>query len=156
MNLTEIAVLLDPRIDAELVKSCKEHLDRFGLHCETKSFSAMTDPDALGEYVGKATERGIKVFIIAQGPGSKLSSFVAARTMRPVIAIPFGSSSTTVSETLLDAARTAEGVPVAVMTAGDDGGGKNAAILAAQILALSDNHLNDRLRFFKQNGCRFS
>lgn len=155
MNLTEIALLLDPMVDPDFAKPCKEYLDRFGLHCETKTFSPMTDAGSLTEYLAKSSDRGIKLFITIATLHSKLSAFVASRVVSPVIAVAAATPETGASETILATAHSADGVPIAVLGSGPLAA-KNAAILAAEIMALTDTHLMDRLRFFKQNGCRFN
>lgn len=154
MNLTEIAIIIHSTQESEYIKGCKETLDRFGLHCEVKVFTPLLDPPELQEFMQKAPERGIKIFIATSSLQSKLAAMIAAYTHLPVIAIPIGKEGFADREATIASVEMPEGVPVAVVSSYPTGG-KNAAILAAQFLAFSDNHLMDRLKLFKQNGCRF-
>lgn len=155
MNLTEISIITHSTQESENIKGCKEFLDRFGLHCEVKVFTPLLNPQELQEYAQKAPERGIKIFIATSSLQSKLPALIAAYTYLPVIAIPISKDGISDREATIASLEMPEGAPVAVVSSYPIGG-KNAAILAAQILAFSDNHLMDRLKLFKQNGCRFS
>lgn len=154
MNITELAIVLDNQNDLEQIKSCKEYLERFGLRYEVTSISALCDPISLQEFVKKATTAGIKLFITAAEMSSGLAAAVASHTYLPVINIPLPAPALQNMDALFALSQTPEGVPVATMGFGN-AGAKNAAVLAAQILSMSDVHLRERLRFFKQNACRF-
>lgn len=155
MNLTEIAIVLDRQEDIPHLQGCRDYLDHFGLRYEIHVGSALRDPVGLTEYLGKSGERGIKLFIAAAGMAGHLAAFVASRTSQPVIGVPLPTSHLNGVDALYAMAQMQEGVPVATMAVGE-AGAKNAAILAAQILSLSDNRLKERVRYFKQNGCSFS
>lgn len=154
MNLTEIVIILDQQEDLPHIQGCKDYLDHFGLRCEVHIGSAMRDPAGLTEYLSKSHERGIRIFIAAAGMAGHLAAFVASKTTMPVIGVPLPTSHLNGIDALYAMAQMQEGVPVATMAVGE-AGAKNAAVLAAQILALTDNRLKERLRYFKQNGCRF-
>ena len=153
MNITEIAIILDNINDLEQIKSCKEYLERFGLRYEVTTISALCDPQGLQEFVQKETLNGIKLFITAADFPAGLAAAVASHTFLPVIHIPLITPNQN-PHALFALAQTPEGIPIATMGLGS-AGAKNAAILAAQILSMSDVHLKERLRFFKQNSCRF-
>ncbi len=154
MNLTEIAIIADSQEDLAHIEGCKQFLDHFGLRYEVHVFSALRDPESLVEFLDKSPERGIRVFIAAAGMAGHLAGFIAARTSLPVIGVPLATSHLSGVDALYSMSQMPEGVPVATMAIGAPGA-RNAAVLAAQILALSDNRLRDRVRYFKQNGCRF-
>jgi len=154
MNLTEVIIVIDRQEDIEFVRPCREYLDHFGIRHEVQVLS-LRDSDGLSEFVSKCPERGIKLFIAAAGNGAQSASLIAAKTLLPVIAIPLANSPLLGNDALYMMTQTPEGLPLAAVSIGAPGA-RNAAILAAQILALSDNRLKERLRFFKQNGCRFS
>jgi phosphoribosylaminoimidazole carboxylase PurE protein len=154
MNVTEITIILDNQNDLEQVKSCKDYLERFGLRYEVTAKSALCDPLGLQELVKKVTTSGIKLFITAAEPSSGLATAVASHTHLPVINIPLPNPALQNANALFALSQTPEGIPVATMGFGN-AGGRNAAILAAQILSMSDVHLRERLRNFKQNACRF-
>jgi phosphoribosylaminoimidazole carboxylase PurE protein len=154
MNITEIAIVLDNQNDLEQIKSCKDYLERFGLRYEVTSISALCDPNSLHEFVKKATLNGIKLFITAAEINSGLATAVASHTFVPVINIALPSPPLHNLDALFALSQTPEGLPVATMGFGN-AGAKNAAVLAAQILSMSDVHLRERVRFFKQNACRF-
>ncbi len=83
MNLTEIAIIIHSTQESEYIKGCKETLDRFGLHCEVKIFTPLLDPPELQEFMQKAPERGIKIFIATSSLQSKLAAMIAAYTHLP-------------------------------------------------------------------------
>ena len=114
----------------------------------------MTEPLLLQEFVQKSTLNGIKLFITAAPINAGLASAVASMTPVPVINFPLASAHLQNTEALFAFAQTPEGIPVSTMGFGL-AGGRNAAILAAQILSVADVHLRERVRFFKQNNCRF-
>lgn len=154
MNITEIVIVMENAQDAEHIKGCREYLDRFGLRNEITTIEYLTNPDELRDFVRKATDRGVKIFIAVSGSASGLASAIASHTHVPVIGVPLLSSGTQGLDALYSITQLPEGVPVAAMGFGVRGA-KNAAILAAQILSFTDNHLKERLLLFKQNGCRF-
>ncbi len=104
--------------------------------------SAHRDPEGVAEYVASAPGRGIKVFICAAGMAAHLAGAVAARTNLPVIGIPIAASALNGFDSLLSTVQMPSGVPVATVAVN---GAANAAVLAAQILALSDPDLAPRL-----------
>lgn len=155
MHLTEVAIIIDHANDMEHIRPCKEYLDHFGIRYDVQVLSAMRDPDALDEYVDKGPERGIKLFIVAAGMGAQSAGVIASKTYVPVIGVPLSTTDVNGVDALYAMVQMTEGVPVATVSIGIHGL-KNAAVLAAEILSLSDARLKERLRFFKQNGCKFA
>ena len=111
--------------------------------------SAHRTPKIACEFAEKAEERGIKVVICAAGMAAHLAGVIAAHTILPVIGIPMACEPFNGLDALLATVQMPPGIPVAAVTAGK-AGGKNAALYAISILALSDKSLADKLKAFRQ------
>lgn len=123
---------------------CIEELEKLGLHSELVVQSAHRQPKATVEYVEGALQRGAKVFIAGAGMSAALPGFIASLTTKPVIGVPLASGLPGGIDALYSIAQMPPGVPVATVAIGK-AGAKNAAILAAEILALSDDAIARRL-----------
>jgi 5-(carboxyamino)imidazole ribonucleotide mutase len=130
-----VGILVGSESDLPVVEKCTKHLEDLGIDYELEVRSAHRTPDAVAEYVASAPERGIRVFICAAGMAAHLAGAVAARTNLPVIGIPIAAGTLGGFDALLSTVQMPSGVPVATVAIN---GAANAAILAAQILALSD------------------
>ena len=117
-------------------------LEELGIEHEIEVRSAHRDPEGVSEYAGTARARGLKVIICAAGMAAHLAGAVAARTSLPVIGIPVAAGPLNGLDSLLSTVQMPSGVPVATVAVN---GAANAAVLAAQILALSDPDLAERL-----------
>ena len=117
-------------------------LEDLGVDYELEVLSAHRNPQGVAEYVASAPGRGIKIFICAAGMAAHLAGAVAARTNLPVIGIPVAAGTLGGFDALLATVQMPSGVPVATVAVN---GAANAAVLAAQILALSDPELAERL-----------
>ena len=115
--------------------------------------SAHRSPENTAEYARSARSRGLKVIIAGAGAAAHLAGSIAAQTTLPVIGVPLDSSSLKGMDALLATVQMPAGVPVATMAVGA-AGAKNAAILAAQILATSDSEVEARLEKFKKKLAR--
>jgi len=115
-----------------------------GVPYEVRVTSAHRTPQATHEYVTDADRRGCAVFIAAAGLAAHLAGAVAAATLRPVIGVPLDAGPLQGMDSLLSTVQMPGGIPVACVAIGK-AGAKNAAYLAAQILALSDDGLRKRL-----------
>jgi 5-(carboxyamino)imidazole ribonucleotide mutase len=124
------------------LERCTARLEDLGVDFELEVLSAHRNPEDVAEYVASAPERGIKVFICAAGMAAHLAGAVAARTNLPVIGIPICAGTLGGFDALLATVQMPSGVPVATVAVN---GAANAAVLAAQILALSDPELAKRL-----------
>jgi 5-(carboxyamino)imidazole ribonucleotide mutase len=124
------------------MEKCTARLEDLGIDYEIEVRSAHRNPEGVAEYVASAPERGIKVFICAAGMAAHLAGAVAARTNLPVIGIPISAGPLNGFDALLATVQMPTGVPVATVAVN---GAANAAVLAAQILALSDAELAERL-----------
>ena len=133
----QVAVVMGSESDREVMEVCLGELEKLGVRCELRVSSAHRTPDATREYVEDALRRGAKVFIAGAGMSAALPGFIASLTTRPVIGIPIPSGLPNGIDALLSMVQMPPGVPVATVAVGR-AGAKNAAVLAAEILALGD------------------
>ena len=137
-----VAILVGSKSDLPVMEKCTKRLEDLGIDYELEVRSAHRNPEGVAEYVASAPGRGIKVFICAAGMAAHLAGAVAARTNLPVIGIPVAAGALGGFDALLSTVQMPSGVPVATVAVN---GAANAAVLAAQILALSDPDLAERL-----------
>jgi 5-(carboxyamino)imidazole ribonucleotide mutase len=130
--------------DREVMEICLGELEKLGVRCELRVSSAHRMPDATREYIADAQRRGAKVFIAGAGMAAALPGFIASLTTRPVIGIPIPSGMPDGLDALLSMVQMPPGVPVATVAVGR-AGAKNAAVLAAEILALEDRKVETAL-----------
>jgi len=136
--------------DMAVMQSCIDTLKDFGIEPVVRIISAHRTPDVAAEFAQNAAENGIKVIIAAAGMAAHLAGALAAKTTLPVIGVPLISSTPLEGiDALLSTLQMPPGVPVATVAIGK-AGVKNAAILAVQILALSDEGLAKKLADFKK------
>jgi 5-(carboxyamino)imidazole ribonucleotide mutase len=138
-----VGILVGSKSDLPVLEKCTARLEDIGIDYELEVRSAHRNPEGVAEYVASAPERGIKVFICAAGMAAHLAGAVAARTNLPVIGIPIAAGTLGGFDALLATVQMPSGVPVATVAVN---GAANAAVLAAQILALSDPELAERLK----------
>lgn len=146
--MKKAAVILGSDSDLPVVKPCIEKLKAFGIPVEAHVFSAHRTPDAAAEFASSAAENGFGVIIAAAGKAAHLAGALAARTVLPVIGIPVKSSTLDGLDALLSTVQMPSGVPVATVAIN---GAENAAILAAQIIALGDTGLSEKLASMKRS-----
>jgi 5-(carboxyamino)imidazole ribonucleotide mutase len=139
-----VAVICGSRSDLPALKGCFDALDTYGIAWEASVISAHRQPDTLHRYVAQAEERGVLVFIGAAGLAAHLPGVLASLTARPVIGVPLDGGALAGADALYSIVQMPPGVPVAAVAIGS-AGAKNAAHLAARILALSDAELAGRL-----------
>ena len=137
-----VGILVGSKSDLPIMEKCTKRLEDLGIDHELEVLSAHRNPEGVGEYVASAPGRGIRVFICAAGMAAHLAGAVAARTNLPVIGIPVAAGTLGGFDALLATVQMPSGVPVATVAVN---GAANAAVLAAQILALSDSELAERL-----------
>jgi phosphoribosylaminoimidazole carboxylase PurE protein len=131
------------------MQGAADTLRELGVTCEMTVASAHRSPDRLERLLDEARARGVQVFIAGAGAAAHLAGAVAARTVKPVIGVPLNSSSLNGLDALLSTVQMPPGVPVATVSVGQ-AGAINAAVLAAQILALSNPDVAERLERFKR------
>jgi phosphoribosylaminoimidazole carboxylase PurE protein len=145
----KVAVVMGSDSDMAVMQSCIDQLADFGLEPLIRTISAHRTPQIAAEFAQNAANNGIKVIIAAAGMAAHLAGALAAKTTLPVIGVPLISSSGLEGiDAFLSTVQMPPGVPVAAVAIGK-AGAKNAAILAAQILALSDEKLARKLADFK-------
>lgn len=135
--------------DWEVMSTAARRLEGLGIAYETRVSSAHRTPRATAGYAARAAARGIRVIICGAGGAAHLAGAVAAHTTLPVIGVPLDSSSLRGLDALLATVQMPKGVPVATVAIGP-AGAENAALLAAQILALSDAPLARKLAALKK------
>jgi phosphoribosylaminoimidazole carboxylase PurE protein len=139
-----VAVLMGSDSDLPVMRAALDVLASFGVQAEMEVTSAHRSPDRTREIVRGAAARGVRVFIVGAGGAAHLAGVVAAESTMPVLGVPIASSPLGGLDALLSTVQMPPGVPVATLAIGE-GGARNAALLAIQILALSDADLGRRL-----------
>ena len=139
-----VSIIMGSKSDYEVVNECAKILKDFEVPYEMIISSAHRSPKRTAEYVANAEKKGAQVFICAAGMAAHLAGAVAANTTKPVIGIPMSGSSLGSADALYATVQMPGGIPVATVAIGK-AGAKNAAFLAAQILALSDENLSAKL-----------
>ncbi|MBU4487108.1 MAG: 5-(carboxyamino)imidazole ribonucleotide mutase, partial [Candidatus Delongbacteria bacterium] len=137
----------------DCMKNCEEYLNYFGIDYEVKILSAHRNPAEVADFAQNAEKNGTRIIIAAAGMAAHLGGVVAAHTILPVLGVPMKGGIMDGLDALLSMVQMPAGVPVLTMAVGN-AGAKNAAITAAQILALSDNTLKEKLIEFKRNGSK--
>lgn len=149
MNAARVLIILGSKSDIETVKGCGELLDRFGVAYKQEVSSAHRNPAKTGDIVKKAESDGIKIIIAAAGMAAALPGFVASQTILPVIGVPLANSALNGLDALFSVVQMPAGVPVAAVAIGSQGA-QNAALLAIEILALSDDSLREKLLAYRK------
>jgi 5-(carboxyamino)imidazole ribonucleotide mutase len=142
LETKKVAVIMGSDSDLPVVKGCIKALKNFGIDTEVHVMSAHRTPSAAADFASTAAENGVGVIIAAAGKAAHLAGVLAAHTTLPVIGIPIKSSTMDGLDSLLSTVQMPKGIPVATVAID---GAENAAILAAQILALSNSGLAAQL-----------
>jgi len=145
-----VTIVLGSQSDLTVMEETLTGLRSFGIPCELVIASAHRSPERTRRQVRTAEARGGKLFIAAAGGAAHLPGVIAAETTLPVIGVPIDSSTLKGMDSLLSIVQMPGGVPVACMAIGK-AGAKNAAVFAAQCLALEDAAVARRLRRFKRS-----
>lgn len=141
-----VSIVMGSESDAEAMAGADERLSDFGISHEVRVISAHRSPNALAEYAKAAAENGIKVIIAGAGGAAALPGCIAAHTHLPVIGVPLDATPLSGVDSLYSMVQMPRGVPVAAVAIG---GAENAAILAAQILAVADADIAKKVQEFK-------
>ncbi len=150
MSKPFVAVLMGSDSDLPTMQAALEVLERLRIPTEVKITSAHRTPEATHDYVKDAEARGCAVFIAAAGLAAHLAGAVAGLTIKPVVGVPIDAGPLNGMDALLSTVQMPGGVPVACVAIGKVGA-KNAGYLAAQMLALQDADLAERLRVERRN-----
>jgi phosphoribosylamine--glycine ligase len=144
-----VGIVMGSDSDLPVLQAAADILKSFGIGYEMTVASAHRSPQRAMTFASKARDRGLRVIIAGAGHAAHLAGVMAAHTTLPVIGIPIDSFCLQGLDALLATVQMPAGIPVATVSVGKSGA-KNAAILAAQILAVSDSNLADKLDAYKQ------
>jgi 5-(carboxyamino)imidazole ribonucleotide mutase len=145
----KVGIIMGSKSDWPTMKNAADMLDKFGIVYETTVVSAHRTPHLLAEYAGNAASRGLKVIIAGAGGAAHLPGMAAAFTSLPVLGVPVQSKALKGIDSLLSIVQMPKGVAVGTLAIGD-AGAANAGLLAAQILATSDDSLLAKIDAFRQ------
>ena len=140
--MKKVGIIMGSKSDLPKVEKAMDTLDDLNIPYEVHVYSAHRTPEQVQVFVSSAENNGFGVIIAAAGKAAHLAGAIAAHTLLPVIGIPIKSSSMEGMDALLSTVQMPPGIPVATVAVD---GAKNGAILAAQILAVSDTDIRDRL-----------
>ena len=146
--MKKVALVLGSDSDWPVIKPAREQLKFYGIDYEVRVLSAHRTPEEAAEYARQARDHGFGVIICAAGMAAHLAGAFAAHTILPVIGIPVKGGMLDGLDALLSTVQMPPGIPVAAVTVN---GAKNAAILAAEILAVSDSTLAAKLSEEREN-----
>ena len=142
-----VGIIMGSDSDWPVMKAAADACAEFGVACETRVISAHRTPQDLTRYAGSAYERGLRVIVAGAGGAAHLPGVTAALTPLPVIGVPIESKALKGLDSLLSIVQMPSGIPVATVAIG---GGRNAGLLAVQILAVGDTGLWKKLLAFKR------
>jgi 5-(carboxyamino)imidazole ribonucleotide mutase len=149
LSKPQVSIVMGSDSDLEIMNDCAKSLDGFGIPYEIDVTSAHRAPRKTAKFASEAAGRGIKVIIAAAGGAAHLAGVIAAETTLPVIGVPIPSTSLQGMDSLLATVQMPAGIPVATVAIGK-AGATNAAILAAQIIALSDAEMANKMKAHKE------
>ncbi|WP_309091288.1 5-(carboxyamino)imidazole ribonucleotide mutase [Phenylobacterium sp.] len=142
-----VAIIMGSRSDWPVLKHAAEMLDGLGVAYEAKVVSAHRTPDRMYQFAKAAKGRGVKVIIAGAGGAAHLPGMTASLTDLPVLGVPIESKALKGMDSLLSIVQMPAGIPVGTLAIGE-AGAKNAGIMAAKILALSDEGVASRVAAF--------
>lgn len=145
--MTSVGIVMGSTSDLRVMAAAGEVLDELDVPHEIEIVSAHRTPERLYEYASTAEARGLDVVIAGAGGAAHLPGMMAAMTVLPVIGVPVNATALEGQDSLLSIVQMPAGVPVATVAID---GGRNAGILAAQIVSKGDSALRGRLRAFKE------
>lgn len=145
----KVAIIMGSNNDWPVMKRAKDVLDELGVASDARVISAHRKPARLHEYVAEAEAMGIKVFIAGAGLAAHLPGVLASLTIRPVLGVPLDAGPLKGQDALLAIVQMPGGIPVGTLGIGG-AGAKNAGLLAAEILAITDDALSQRYKAWRQ------
>lgn len=153
--MEKVALVMGSKSDWETMKNAADQLTDFGIAFSKQVISAHRMPDEMFDFAKNARGKGIQVIIAGAGGAAHLPGMIAAKTTLPVIGVPVKTRTLNGVDSLLSIVQMPGGVPVATVAIGASGA-KNAAILAAEILSLQDEHLQQVLVDFREKQAQAS
>ena len=148
--IKKVAIIMGSQSDWDTMKHTAKTLDNLNISYEAHIISAHRTPDLLYTFAKESKSRGLEVIIAGAGGAAHLPGMCASLTSLPVLGVPVKSKALKGHDSLLSIVQMPAGIPVATLAIGKPGA-INAALLAAQILALSDKYVADNLQQFRQN-----
>lgn len=145
-----VSIVMGSKSDLPVMENTCEMLKEFGISYEVRVLSAHRTPVEAHEFATSLKDRGVKVCIAAAGGAAHLAGVMAGNTTLPVIGVPIQTSALGGMDSLLSTVQMPKGIPVATVAIGK-AGAANAAILAAQIIAISDEKLAAKMVEYKKN-----
>lgn len=146
----KIAIIMGSDSDLPTMNEAKKVLDEYGVGCEVKILSAHRSPDDTAKFAKEARKNGFSVIIAGAGGAAHLAGVIASHTTLPVIGVPMETNELKGIDSLLSTIQMPSGIPVATVAIGKTGA-KNAAILALQILGVTDNDIEKKLEALKKS-----
>lgn len=140
-----VSIIMGSKSDFDVMKSCSQTLEEFGVQYELIISSAHRSPERTKDYIGKAEAKGAQVFIAAAGMAAHLAGVLASKTIKPIVGVPMSASALNGIDALLSTVQMPAGMPVATVAIGK-AGAINSAYLAMQILALENEELRMKLQ----------
>lgn len=150
MGTAKVSIIMGSRSDWETMKNATKPLSELGVEFDTQVVSAHRTPERLFEFATEAHNRGVEVIIAGAGGAAHLAGMAASMTHLPVIAVPVASKNLKGMDSLLSMVQMPKGVAVACQAIGE-AGAYNAGLMAAQMLALKDEALSQRLQDWRKN-----
>jgi phosphoribosylamine--glycine ligase len=150
MTPLQVLILMGSQNDAPVMQGAVDVLKELGISVEMTVASAHRSPQRVLRLIEEAGARGVDVFIVGAGAAAHLAGVVAAHVVKPVIGVPIDSSALKGLDALLSTVQMPPGVPVATVSIGKPGA-TNAGVLAAQILAIGNKDIADRLQKYKKS-----
>jgi 5-(carboxyamino)imidazole ribonucleotide mutase len=149
----KVSIVMGSQSDFKTMKLCQKVLKLLNIKFETKIISAHRTPNRLYEYAKNAEKNDIAVIIAGAGGSAHLPGMISALTYLPVLGVPIESKKLKGLDSLLSIAQMPKGIPVGTLAIGEDGA-INSALLAASIIAISDNKIKNNLRRWRINQSR--
>ncbi len=148
MSAIQVGIVMGSDSDLPIMRKCAEALKQFGIGCELVISSAHRHPEKTARYARGAADAGLKVIVAGAGGAAHLPGVIASMTLLPVIGVPIAIEPLRGVDSLYSIVQMPQGIPVATVTVN---GAYNAGLLAAQILALGDEELQDKLNHYRQS-----
>jgi len=146
-NQPVVGIIMGSDSDLRVMQAAADILEQFGVNYELTIVSAHRTPDRMMEYARSAQQRGLKAIIAGAGGAAHLPGMVAAMTVLPVIGVPVAITALQGQDSLLSIVQMPKGIPVATVAIDN---ATNAGLLAAQIIGIEDNELQQRLQDYRQ------
>lgn len=143
----KVSIIMGSLSDQEVGIEVAKTLQKFGIEYDFSVYSAHRTPQEVVSHLEEMESKGVEVFIAMAGKAAHLAGVIAGKTTRPVIGVPIKSSLAGGLDSLLSTVQMPSGVPVATVAVN---GGKNAAILALQMLSIADENLKEKLKAYKE------